>query len=240
MAETDWTDRHVARWRAHWVDIRFDDEVEGIVTRIGRLQRHLKGTIQTAVAEVGIQDFEYETLHSLMIRDTPGTASPTDLADDLGVSGAGMTGRLDGLEKAGWVQRTASPDDRRRVVVEITRDGADVWRRAMALRGAQEEEMVAVLTAREQDQLNRLLKKLTLWTETPVTTFSVSTTSSATVDADRKRVWDALTDPDLLPRLTPYLRRIDARTDDAGWCAGPGTWSASRCSARWCRRRSPR
>ena len=165
-AGTDWTDRHVARWRAHWVDIRFDDEVEGIVTRIGRLQRYLKGTIQTAVAEVGIQDFEYETLHSLMIRDTPGTASPTDLADDLGVSGAGMTGRLDGLEKAGWVQRTQSPDDRRRVVVEITRDGADVWRRAMALRGAQEEEMVAVLTAREQAQLNRLLKKLTLWTET--------------------------------------------------------------------------
>ena len=145
-----------------------------------------------------------------MIRDTPGTASPTDLADDVGVSGAGMTGRLDGLEKAGWVQRTASPDDRRRVVVEITRDGADVWRRAMALRGAQEEEMVAVLTAREQEQLNRLLKKLTLWTETQVTTFCVSTTSSATVDADRKRVWDALTDPDLLPRLTPYLRRIDA------------------------------
>ena len=165
MAEIDWTDRHVARWRAHWVDIHFDDEVEGIVTRVGRLQRYLKGTIQTAVAEVGIQDFEYETLHSLMIRDTPGTASPTDLADDVGVSGAGMTSRLDGLERAGWVQRTASPDDRRRVVVEITREGADVWRRAMAQRGAQEEEMVAVLTARERAQLNRLLKKLTLWTE---------------------------------------------------------------------------
>jgi carbon monoxide dehydrogenase subunit G len=47
-----------------------------------------------------------------------------------------------------------------------------------------------------------------------MTTFSVSTTSSATVEADRTRVWDALTDPELLPRLTPYLRRIDARTDD--------------------------
>jgi DNA-binding MarR family transcriptional regulator len=138
MAETDWTDRHVARWRAHWVDIRFDDEVEGIVTRINRLNRFLKGTVQTAVAEVGIQDFEYETLHSLMIRDTPGTASPTDLADDVGVSGAGMTGRLDGLEKAGWVQRTASPDDRRRVVVEITRDRADRARADPAQPAAQE------------------------------------------------------------------------------------------------------
>ena len=47
-----------------------------------------------------------------------------------------------------------------------------------------------------------------------MTKFSVSTTSSATVEADRTRVWDALTDPDLLPRLTPYLKRIDARTDD--------------------------
>ncbi len=166
MAETDWTDRHVARWRSHWVDIHFDDEVEALVTRIGRLQRFLKSTVQTAVAEVGIQDFEYETLHSLMIWDTPGTASAPDLAEDLGVSGAGMTGRLDGLEKAGWVQRTHSPDDRRRVVVEITREGADIWRRAMALRGAQEEELASVLNDRERVQLNRLLKKLTLWTET--------------------------------------------------------------------------
>ena len=49
-----------------------------------------------------------------------------------------------------------------------------------------------------------------------MTRFTVSTTSSATVAADRARVWEALTDPVLLPRLTPYLRRIDARTDDDG------------------------
>ena len=33
-----------------------------------------------------------------------------------------------------------------------------------------------------------------------MTTFSVSTTSEATVEADRARVWDALTDPELLSR----------------------------------------
>ena len=165
MTDTDWTDRHVARWRDHWIDVHFDDEVEGIVVRIGRLGRFLKKTMEVAVAEVGLQEFEYQTLHSLMIRDTPGTASPTDLAEDLGVSGAGMTGRLDGLERAGWVQRTSSPDDRRRVVVEITRSGADTWRQAMALRGSQEEEMVGVLSDRERAQLNKMLKKMTLWTE---------------------------------------------------------------------------
>jgi DNA-binding MarR family transcriptional regulator len=35
----------------------------------------------------------------------------------------------------------------------------------MALRGPQEEELVAVLSDRERAQLNRLLKKLTLWAE---------------------------------------------------------------------------
>ena len=165
MTDSDWTDRHVARWRNHWVDVHFDDQVEGIVVRIGRLGRYLASIRQAAQAETGLQDHEYQTLHSLMIRDTPGTASPTDLADDVGVSGAGMTGRLDGLERAGWVQRTSSPDDRRRVVVEITKSGAEFWRRAMALRGSQEEEMVGVLSDREKAQLNKLLKKMTLWTE---------------------------------------------------------------------------
>ena len=165
MAE-DWVDRHVARWRDHWIDIHFDDEVEGVVERIGAIARYLRSTKKDALADTGLQDFEYDTLHLLMIRDTPGHASPTDLASDLGVSPAGMTGRLDGLEKAGWVQRTHSPDDRRRVVVEITKSGAEIWRRAMAIRGSQEEEMVGVLSERERAQLDRLLKKLTLWTET--------------------------------------------------------------------------
>ncbi len=165
MTGSDWTDRHVARWRDHWIDVPFDDDVEGVVVRIGRLQRYLKGTMQRAVTEVGLQDFEYETLHSLMIRDTPGTASPTSLADELGVSGAGMTGRLDRLEQAGWIQRTAAPDDRRRVIVEITRSGAEIWRRAMAIRGSQEQEMVSVLTAKEQATLNRLLRKMALHVE---------------------------------------------------------------------------
>lgn len=165
MAESDWTDQHVVRWRDHWIDVPFDEEVEGVVVRISRLQRYLKGTMQRAVAEVGLQDFEYETLHSLMIRDTPGIASPTDLAVELGVSGAGMTGRLDRLEVSGWIQRVASPDDRRRVVVEVTKAGADVWRRAMAIRGSQEKTMVDALTAAERTTLNRLLKKLALHTE---------------------------------------------------------------------------
>jgi DNA-binding MarR family transcriptional regulator len=161
----DAADRHVARWRDHWIDVPFDPEVEGIVVRIGHLMRYLRATKEEAAAKVGLQGFEYDTLHSLMIRDTPGLASPGSLASDLGVSPAGITGRLDSLEKAGYLQRSPGPDDRRTIVVEVTAAGADIWRRAMAMRGAAEEELVQVLAPAEQKTLNRLLKKMMLTIE---------------------------------------------------------------------------
>jgi DNA-binding MarR family transcriptional regulator len=161
----DFADRHVARWRDHWIDVPFDDAIEAAVVRIGRLCRYLRESKHAALLELGLQDFEYDTLHTLMIRDTPGRASPRDLAQDLGVSPAGMTGRLDGLEKAGYVRRIPSSTDRRRVDVEVTRAGATVWRKTMARRGRAEDDLMATLSAQELTTLNQLLKRLTLHTE---------------------------------------------------------------------------
>ncbi|WP_432841345.1 MarR family winged helix-turn-helix transcriptional regulator [Dactylosporangium sp. CA-092794] len=96
-----------------------------------------------------------------MVRDTPGHASPRALAEDLGVSPAGMTGRLDTMEKAGYLKRTPSPTDRRSVNIEATSAGVAVWRRALALRGRAEEELLGALSDKELASLNRLLKKLT-------------------------------------------------------------------------------
>jgi carbon monoxide dehydrogenase subunit G len=50
-----------------------------------------------------------------------------------------------------------------------------------------------------------------------MTRFTASTESVAVVAADRSSIWRALTDPDLLPRLTPLLRRIDADGDRWRW-----------------------
>ena len=161
----DAADLHVERWRDHWIDITFDDEVEAMTVRILNLARYLREAKQAALAETGLQDFEYDTLHTLMIRETPGHASPGQLAQDLGVSNAGMTGRLDGLEKKGWVKRMPGAQDRRRVDVEVTRAGAAIWRRAMALRGTAEDELGAALGRRELVTLNRLLRTLNLHVE---------------------------------------------------------------------------
>lgn len=47
--------------------------------------------------------------------------------------------------------------------------------------------------------------------------FTAATESEATVRADRSAIWDALSDPDLLPRLTPFLESITADGDLWRW-----------------------
>lgn len=56
-----------------------------------------------------------------------------------------------------------------------------------------------------------------------MTRFSASNRSSATMGSSRAEVWKALTDPTLLPRLTPYLQRIDVDESGRHW-----TWHVTR------------
>jgi carbon monoxide dehydrogenase subunit G len=50
-----------------------------------------------------------------------------------------------------------------------------------------------------------------------VTRFTAHDRSTEVVKADQAALWKALTDPDLLPRLTPYLHSIDADGDRWRW-----------------------
>lgn len=162
----DLADLHVERWRDHWaLDEPFDDQVEAMTVRVGSIVSWFRATTKSALAEAGLQDSEYQTLHALMIRETPGKASPGELAVATRISNAGMTGRLDGLERKGWCKRMPGAGDRRKVEVEITRSGVLVWRRAMNLRGSAEEQAAAALSRKELVTLNRLLKKITLHIE---------------------------------------------------------------------------
>ncbi|CUR54981.1 Cyclase/dehydrase [metagenome] len=49
-----------------------------------------------------------------------------------------------------------------------------------------------------------------------MTVFSSSTETSSVVKADRAAIWAALTDPVLLPRLTPFLQSISVSSDERG------------------------
>lgn len=160
----DSVDRHVRRW-SEWEDLGFDPLVEEVITRIQRLDGLLGQDYREAVRAVGLELHDYDTLHALHIRDTPGYATTGELAAATGVSPATMTGRVDRLVRNGLVTRTPSEDDRRVVNVQVTDEGFSLWRQAMGRRGAADEALLEGVPIERLRQLANLLRDVLLAAE---------------------------------------------------------------------------
>ncbi|MFJ1565503.1 MarR family transcriptional regulator [Streptomyces erythrochromogenes] len=159
----DSVDRHIARWTGK---VPFDVPTEAVITRIQLLAKHVSHGKERALAETGLQAFEFETMHRLASRGTPWRAPSAELAAELLLSPAGMTGRLDTLERSGLVRRLRAAADRRRVDVELTEEGHRRWTEAMRWRGIAEAEMIEPLDDAERAALAALLKRMLLSVET--------------------------------------------------------------------------
>jgi DNA-binding MarR family transcriptional regulator len=156
MEPRDWTDEHVARWQPVLPEL--DADVEGAVTRAKRLGMHLRRVREQSLVDFGLQRHEFDTLHALAGRG--GSAAPSELAGDLDISPASVTGRLEGLEGRGLIRRVASTADRRRVEVTLTDSGHATWLGAMDVLGDEEERLLGVLSKDERRTLSDLLRRI--------------------------------------------------------------------------------
>lgn len=84
-----------------------------------RLHRELRRELR----DLGVTGGQASLLHAIHKRPGIGVR---ELADQEAISAAGMSGHVDRLERAGFVTRTDSEDDRRRVGVELTDEGKRV------------------------------------------------------------------------------------------------------------------
>ncbi|HEX7625652.1 MAG TPA: MarR family transcriptional regulator [Gaiellaceae bacterium] len=160
-APEDHIDRFLKRLAILPREVEIDLDVEGIVDRIGGINRRVKRGMETTLTEHGLSHPDWEVLTSLRL--VPGhRSSPGELAGDLELSSGAMTSRLDRLEKEGFVRRLPDPDDRRGVVVELTDEGRQAWDTAASVQGRKEAFFASALTKPEQKQLNDLLRKLML------------------------------------------------------------------------------
>ncbi|MFD9795084.1 MarR family winged helix-turn-helix transcriptional regulator [Streptomyces sp. NPDC059070] len=152
----DWTQGHVERWLP--VLPGLDPVVEGAVTRMKRLSVHLTRVREQSLVDFALERTEFDTLHKLAGRG--GTATPSQLAADLDLAPASVTGRLDALERRGFVRRTPSTTDRRRVHVELTEPGRATWRGAMDMLGDEESRVLGALSPGERERLNDMLRRI--------------------------------------------------------------------------------
>ena len=76
------------------------------------------------------------------------------------LSSAGITSRIDRLERRGFVRRLADPNDRRGVMVELTDEGLEAVDSAVAALTVSDRQLLARLEPDEIAQLESILRKL--------------------------------------------------------------------------------
>jgi DNA-binding MarR family transcriptional regulator len=156
--QQDSVDRHVEHWKREIPEL--NPLVEGAVTRMQMLLRHLKQTRQATLAAHGLEDYEYATLHFLGGCGPDHRATPSEIAAWQRMSPSGITGRLDALEKRGFIRRLPSPADRRKVIVELTEEGRQAWRGTFSPQTDEEAKVLAALDPDEQEQFNGMLRRM--------------------------------------------------------------------------------
>jgi len=93
------------------------------------------------------------------ISSTPGL-SLRELADAEGISAPSLSGHVDRLETACLIRRVRSTDDRRRVGLELTKEGRAVLRRVRARRTTWLADRLARLPDEERQDVERALPAL--------------------------------------------------------------------------------
>lgn len=135
-------------------------EVEGVVSRIAAINKHVGRAFDETLAGHGLNHGEYRMLLRLATRSADNRMSAGDLSRALMLSSGAMTNRLDRLEKAGLVRRVPDPRDRRGVLVELTEHGLRQIDAAVIEQAAKEIDVMSTLSARELKTLNGLLRKV--------------------------------------------------------------------------------
>jgi len=94
-----------------------------------------------------------------LVKRSPGL-SLAELAAEEGISGPAMNGHVDRLERAGLIERVRSTQDRRRVGLRLTEDGARLLRRVRARRTTWLAERLRALDVSELEAIEAALAPL--------------------------------------------------------------------------------
>ena len=156
MADQDHIDRFLARYgpRLPLTDLL----VEGIVDRIGGLNRRLTREMDDTLEEFGLNHGEWKVLAALWRAGEPLSAGDLARLEDL--SSGAMTNRLDRLEHSGYIRRIPDLVDRRSIKIELTANGKRIWEKTVAAQAEKEAVATAALSDREKEQLTHLLRKM--------------------------------------------------------------------------------
>ncbi|MGW8672038.1 MarR family winged helix-turn-helix transcriptional regulator [Streptomyces niveus] len=161
-------DNVLVDWRRERPDL--DVSAVAVVGRLAFVAETVVGPAgNRAVERHGIGRGDFDVLATLRRGGAPYTLSPSALSAELMMSRAGMTKRLDRLEKADLLVRALDADDRRSFRVSLTDEGRRVVDAAFTDLVAAMSALVSGLTDTERDGLDRGLQALVRASRKPTT-----------------------------------------------------------------------
>jgi DNA-binding MarR family transcriptional regulator len=108
----------------------------------------------------GLTDSQFNVLMLLNYQSDNGEINQTNLGQMLLVNRSNVTGLVDRMEEAGWVERTADAEDRRINRVRLTAAGREVLSRAETAYFARIEEVMGVLPTDAHARLCFMLERV--------------------------------------------------------------------------------
>jgi len=158
-SEQDRAARAVAQWKREFPEWELlPMEVLGRLNEISALTQH--DHYAPLFEKYGLQPGEFDVLAALRRSGAPYELTPTELFETTMMSSGGMTARLDRLEKAGHIQRRPNPNDRRGVLVGLTKPAVKLIDEVAPLHLANQTKMTGKLSKTELTTLSALLKKV--------------------------------------------------------------------------------
>lgn len=86
--------------------------------------------------------------------------TPAQLADEVHLTRSTMTGNLDTLQDRGYISRDSHPNDRRMILINLTKEGAEFCKETMPQRYSDILKVMKVMSGEERDNLKGIYTKL--------------------------------------------------------------------------------
>src|SRR2546430_9124832 len=121
---------------------------------------HIARQQEESFGRFGLNRGEVGVLGAVLLAGSNAQLSPTQLFKGLMLSSAGITSRLDRLERRGYVKRSRHPTDRRGVLVSLTDAGRKILNQAVSADATVERQLLAGPTTKDRLGPVRPLPKL--------------------------------------------------------------------------------
>ncbi len=153
----DSIDRIMAQWAKQSPDL--DVEPMALIGRLQRVSKALTREMEATFARHGLTGPSFDVLATLLRSGVPHALSPNELLETMMITSGTLTNRIDQLEKSGFVTRAGNKQDKRSVIVSLTRKGLAIIDKAVTAHVETQTRLTGGLTPAEHKLLNQLLQR---------------------------------------------------------------------------------